>query len=705
MQIFRVVTLLAALWCTDSIALTIAPPVADRHPFQVTSPNGDRSDPYYWLRDDSRKLPEMLAYLNAENSYYTQQSTPYANLTESLYKEIVGRIPQDDSTVPYKKNHFRYYTRYAKGGEYPIHARQPATGGAEQILINANVEARGKGYYGLEGLEISSNEQLLAYLEDDSGRRQYTLKFRDLKTGMTLPDRITGLAPQVAWASDNRTVFYVENDPVTLLTTRVKSHVLGTDPASDAVVYTEADNSYYIALGKSSDDRFIMIELASTLTGEVLVIDAARPAQPVRTLAPRAAKIRYRADHIDNRWIVLTDWLAPNYRVMSVSDDAIGARDRWQELVPHDSNVFIQNFALFNHFLVLNERSEGLLRLHVRPWNAPQKSTYIRSDEPAYAATLSINAEQDTDVLRYQYSSLTTPVSIYAANMKTGQRTLLKEQPVPGGFRRANYVTERVWASARDGSRIPVSLVYRKGFVRDGNAPLYQYAYGSYGASSDPVFKSSIISLLDRGFVYAIAHIRGGQEMGRDWYEQGKLLNKKNTFTDFIDVTDFLVAQKYAAPGKVFAMGGSAGGLLIGAVANMGGDRYAGLIAHVPFVDVVTTMLDESIPLTTNEFDEWGNPKVKGYYDYMLSYSPYDNIEHKPYPAMLVTTGLFDSQVQYYEPAKWVARLRATKSGDQPLYFKTNMEAGHGGKSGRFTRQRETAEEYGFVLHQLGRTH
>ncbi|MET3117009.1 oligopeptidase B [Undibacterium sp. GrIS 1.8] len=687
---------------TPSTMQTTTPPVAAQRPYQVESPNGSRNDPYYWIRDDKRESPDMLAYLAAENAYFTSQSAAYQGLTEKLYQEIVGRIKQDDSTVPFKKGHYQYYTRFAKGGEYPLFARKPAAGGTEQIMIDGNLEAEKKSYFDIGQRAVSSNEQLLAYLEDDSGRRQYTLKFIDLKTGKKLPDQITGLAPQVAWAADNKTVFYIENDPVTLLTTRVKKHVLGTDVSKDVVVYTEEDHSYYMGIGSTGDDRYIAIELRSTETTETRIIDAKNPDAAPVVMAARSAGVKYNADHINGRWIISTDWQAPNYRLMSVADDQIGDRSKWQELVPHNKAVFIQNFALFKNYIAINERSEGLLRIRIMPWSASGKSTFIKSDEPAYAESFGINAEQNTDELRYSYSSLTTPASVYAVNMKTGVRKLLKEQPVLGGFKKSDYVTERVWAPAKDGTSIPVSLVYRKGFKKDGTAPLYQYAYGSYGASTDPVFRPGVISLLDRGFVYAIAHIRGGQEMGRDWYENGKLLKKKNTFTDFIDVTDYLVSQHYAAKDKVFAMGGSAGGLLMGAVANLAGEKYAGMIAHVPFVDVVTTMLDESIPLTTNEFDEWGNPKQKASYDYMLSYSPYDNIAHKNYPPLLVTTGLYDSQVQYYEPTKWVAKLRAAKTDQNPLLFKVNMEAGHGGKSGRFVRQHETAEEYGFVLHQLG---
>jgi len=681
---------------------TVAAPVAQQKPFIVESPNGNRTDPYYWLRDETRKQPAVIAHLTAENAHYESYAKSYAKLTDKLYTEIVGRIAKDDSTVPYKKGNYLYYTRFIKGGEYPIFARKPFPDGREQILLDGNLEAKGKSYFEVPLLTVSANEQILAYLEDDNGRRQYTLRFRDIKTGKNLPDVVKGLSDALAWANDNKTIYYVENDPVTLLSTRVKKHVLGSDAAKDAVVYQEADNTYFLSIGKTGDERFVTIISRSTETGEMRIIDANQAEPKVQVFAPRARNIKYSADHIAGRWVIRTDWDASNYRLMTVDDANVGERSRWKELVAHADTVFIEGMELFNDYLVVNERADGLLGLRVIPWATPDKSTVIKSDEPAYTAMLSTNAEQNTNRLRYTYTSLTTPMSVYEVNMQTGQRKLLKQQPVLGGFKRDRYVTERTWATARDGSRIPVSLVYRKDTPRDGTAPLYQYAYGSYGLPSDPYFSSSVLSLLDRGVVYAIAHIRGGQEMGRQWYENGKLLKKINTFTDFIDVTDHLVKAHYAAPNKVFAMGGSAGGLLMGAVANMAPEKYAALVAHVPFVDVVTTMLDESIPLTTNEFDEWGNPKQMAYYDYMLSYSPYDQVKAMAYPAILVTTGLHDSQVQYYEPAKWVAKLRATKTDRNPLLFKVNMEAGHGGKSGRFVRQRERAEEFGFILNRLG---
>jgi oligopeptidase B len=693
---------LANVALAQSAATSAKAPVAETHAFSVEAPAGSRVDPYYWLRDDTRSKPEMLEYLKSERAYYDAMAAPYAALTEKLANEIVGRLKQDDSTVPYKYKDYLYYTRYETGREYPIYARRPVGSDAEQLLVDANAEAEGKAYYQVGAREVSANQKILAFLDDTAGRRQYTLRFRDLTTGKDLDDRILGLSSSVAWANDDKTVFYVENDPVTLLSTRVKRHVLGTDPKSDPVVYEEGDKSFYMGVAKTGDDRYVVIGLESTVSSEIRAIDAADPSSEMRVLAPRERDVLYDADHLSDRWVLRTNWQASNYRLMTVADDETGDRARWKELLPYDSSVFIAGITLFRDYLAISERSGGLLRIRVVPWHAPEKAFYIRSDEPAYAEYFDVNAEQDKHLLRYSYTSLTTPPSVFEVDMRSGKRRLLKRQEVLGGYEAKDYVTERLWAPARDGTKIPVSLVYRKGFKRDGTAPLYQYAYGSYGSSSDPSFRLPAVSLLDRGFVYAIAHIRGGQEMGRAWYDNGKLLNKKNSFTDFVDVTDYLVKERYAAPDKVFAMGGSAGGLLMGAVANMAPEKYRAIVAHVPFVDVVTTMLDETIPLTTNEFDEWGNPKQKIAYDYMLSYSPYDNVKAQGYPAMLVTTGLWDSQVQYYEPAKWVAKLRATKTDDNPLLFKINMEAGHGGKSGRFQRLRETAEEYAFILNLLG---
>jgi oligopeptidase B len=691
----------AILLLTNTAMAESLPPVAPKKPHELASPHGTRQDPYYWLRDDTRKDKAVLDHLRAELAYYQAVSGGYQKLTERLTAEIIGRVKQDDSSVPYKLKDYHYYARFEPGKEYAIHARRRGGTGAEEVLVDGNREAVGRPFYSIGAVAVSSDQKLVAILEDVQGRRQFTLRFRDLDGGRSFTEQIHGLSAYAAWANDNRTVFYVENDPVTLLSTRVKKHVLGTDPATDSVVYEEKDTSFYLGVDKTRDESHIVIFLESTVSSEWLVLDANQPGGAFRLIAPRERDVHYHVEHLDGRWIIRTDWQAPNYRIMAVGDGEIGDRQNWREIVAHSSTVFIQEFTVFSEYLALGERCDGVRRLRILPWADPGAARVVASDEAAYAAWLDVNAEVSARWLRYKYSSLTTPTSVFEVDMASGERRLLKTEPVLGGFDKSQYVTERAWAPARDGARVQVSIVYRKGFKRDGTAPMLQYAYGAYGESSDPIFESSVISLLDRGFVYAIAHIRGGQEMGRAWYENGKLLNKMNTFTDFVDVTEYLVREKYAARDRVAALGGSAGGLLMGAVVNFAPDRYRAIVAMVPFVDAVTTMLDETIPLTSNEFDEWGNPKEKKFYDYILAYSPYDNVKAQAYPAMLVTTGLYDSQVQYYEPAKWVARLREMKTDNNPLLFKINMEAGHGGRSGRFERMRETAESYGFVVWAL----
>ena len=677
------------------------PPAAEKRAHEVVAPHGaTRSDEYYWLRDDERTDSAMLAHLAAENAYADAALAPLEMLRDLLYRELVARIKQDDSTVPYRYKSYRYYTRYETGQEYPIHARRRETMSApEEILLDVPALAAGYEFYQIAGFELSPNQELIAWLEDSVGRRQYTLKVKDLASGVTSAVAIPGLAGSLAWSADNLTVFYVENDPDTLLTKRVKAHRLGTDPAGDPVIYEEADDAFYISVRNSRSEEYICIDASSTVSTETRCRSAASPGELI-VLAPRERDFEYEAEHLDGRWVFRTNWQAKNFRLMSVADDAIGDRARWQELAAHDDAVFIDDFELFDDFVAVAERSGGLTR--IRLLREGGATGQVAVDEPAYTMELGTNAEADTPWLRYVYTSLTTPSSTYELNVETGERRLLKETPVLGGFDKSNYVTERVFAPARDGTPIPVSLVYRRGFVRDGTAALLQYGYGSYGISMDPSFSSNIVSLLDRGVVYAIAHIRGGQEMGRHWYESGKLLNKLNTFTDFIDATDYLVEQGYAAPDRVAATGGSAGGLLVGAVANMAPEKYRAIVPLVPFVDVVTTMLDPTIPLTTNEYDEWGNPGQLQFYTYMLGYSPYDRITAQDYPAIYVYTGLWDSQVQYWEPAKYVARLRELKTGDDLLVFRVEMEAGHGGQSGRFQRYREIAEQYAFLINQLG---
>jgi oligopeptidase B len=568
-------------------------------------------------------------------------------------------------------------------------------------MLDGNAMAEGHGFFAIGASAIAPDNNLLAYAEDTVGRRQYVLQFKDLASGRTLPDRIENVDPSIAWTADSKSVLYLEKDPETLLARRVKRHVLGTDPAQDALVYEQDDESFYTGVTTSKDEKYVLIAAQSTVSTEWRYARADDPALAFKVFLPRERDHEYQVEHLDGRWIIRTNWQAPNFRLMEAKVGEEGDRVHWHEIVPTRDDAFIHGFDVFRDFLAIEERSDAMRKIRIRPWGGG-KDFYIASDEPAYATGLGQNAEIDTNIVRYEYTSLTTPTTVYDYDIRTGERQLMKRTPVLGGYDPANYRTELVWAAARDGAKVPVSIVYRVGFRKDGSAPLLQYGYGSYGATYDPAFSVARVSLLDRGFVFALAHIRGGQEMGRRWYDQGRLLNKKNTFNDFIDVTRHLVKEGYADGKRVSAMGGSAGGLLMGAVANMAPGDYRAIVSQVPFVDVVTTMLDESIPLTTNEFDEWGNPKVKEFYDYMLSYSPYDNVARQDYPAMLVTTGLWDSQVQYYEPAKWVAKLRTRKTDAHPLLFRTSMEAGHGGKSGRFQRFREIAEEYAFILDQSG---
>ena len=678
------------------------PPTAAIRPYVVESPNGNRTDEYYWLRDDSRESKDVLGYLEAENAYKAAMTAHTKALEERVYQEILARIKQDDSSVPYRLRGHWYYTRFETGKEYPIFARKAATLDApEQLMLDANQLAEGHGFYNIGRTAIAPDNQWLAYVEDTVGRRQYTLRFKNLATGETLPDRVENVDPTIAWTGDSRSVVYVEKHPETLLAYRVRRHVLGTDPAQDALVYEQDDESFYTSVLKSKDERYVLIVAESTVSTEWRYADANDPKLEFKVFLPRERDHEYHIDHLAGRWIIRSNWQAPNFRLLEAKVGEEGDRANWKELVAHREDAFVHGFDVFKDFLAIEERSGALRKIRIRPWDGGE-DFFIAADEAAYTTALGQNAEIDTHIVRYEYTSLTTPSTIYDYDIQTGEQQLMKRTPVLGDFNPSQYRTELVWATARDGAKVPVSLVYRDGFKRDGTAPMLQYAYGSYGASMDPGFSISRLSLLDRGFVYALAHVRGGQEMGRRWYEQGKLLNKKNTFTDFIDVTRFLVKEGYADPKRVSAMGGSAGGLLMGAIANMAPADYRAIVAQVPFVDVVTTMLDESIPLTTNEFDEWGNPKKKEFYDYMLSYSPYDNVARQDYPAMLVTTALWDSQVQYYEPAKWVARLRARKTGDSVLLYRTTMEAGHGGKSGRFQRFHEVAEEYAFILDQSG---
>ena len=677
-----------------------AAPVAPMRAHVVSSPNGDREDPYYWLRDDTRSRTDVLDYLRAENAYYARRMAPLQAQADRLYAEIASRIAPDDAGVPVRERRCWYQTRYDGGAAYPRFVRRCGSeSAAEELLLDDSALAAGHAYYHVRSRVVSPNERLLAYAEDTSGRYQCTIRIKDLGSGETLPERIPGTSGAIVWADDDRTLFYVENDPVTLATRRVRRHVLGTDAAADVTVYEEPDERYAVDLARSGDDRFLVIQLDSRNTSEARFLPADSPQAAWRILAPRESGVEYDVDHVDGRWIVRTNWQAQPFRIVQVADADTGDKRGWQEIVAARDDTSIERVQVFRHHLALGERSDGRRRIRIVD-RRDGREYHVGSDAADETTTLGDNRVQDTDALRYEVTSLVTPTSTYRLDLRSGERTLIRQARVPG-YDASDYEAARLWIAARDGTRIPVSLAYRKGLRPDGTAPLLQIGYGAYGVSSDPRFDPAYASLLDRGFVLAVAHVRGGGEMGSAWHDAGKLLRKQNTFDDFVDVTRALVAAGYADRGKVFAAGRSAGGLLIGAIANQAPQEYRALAAGVPFVDVLTTMLDPSVPTTTNEYEEWGDPREKRYYDVLRSYSPYDNVGAHDYPALYVTTSLNDSQVQYYEPAKWVARLRARKTGSQPLLFKIDMHGGHNGSSGRFGRQRETAQMYAFFLDQL----
>jgi oligopeptidase B len=674
------------------------PPMAKKIPKELTIHGDTRIDEYFWL--NQRENPEVIAYLEAENAYKDETLKHTEPLQEALFMEIKGRIKQTDMSVPYRDNGYYYYTRYEEGDEYPYHCRKQGNlEGEEETLLNVNAMAEGHDYFSATGLSVSPDNALLAYGIDTVSRRKYTIHFKDLKSGELLSDAIPNTTGRAVWANDNRTVFYARKDEA-LRPFKIFRHKLGTDPAADPEIFHEADNTYNTRISKTKSDKYLVIASSSTDSSEYRIMDADTPEGAFRIFHPREADLLYSIDHFQDSFYIRTNLEASNFRLMKTQVTRTG-KASWVEVIPHREDVLFQDFELFSAYLVLSEMKAGITDIRVIRWDDASEH-YLDFGETAYMARPSSNREFDTEVLRYSYTSLTTPSSIYDYAMKTREKTLLKQQEVLGGFASENYQAERLFATARDGTKVPVSLVYRRGFSKDGRGPLLLYGYGSYGSSMYPSFRSDRLSLIDRGFVYAIAHIRGGQEMGRWWYEDGKLLNKKNTFTDFIDCAKFLIEEGYAAPDKVFAMGGSAGGLLMGAVLNMRPDLWRGVVAGVPWVDVITTMLDDTIPLTAGEWSEWGDPREKEYYDYMLSYSPYDQVKAQDYPALLITTGLHDSQVQYWEPAKWAARLRALKTDGNLLVLHTNMEAGHGGQSGRFRRYRETALEYAFFLDLLG---
>jgi oligopeptidase B len=698
---------------TAAVALAVTscgkkpqPPVAEKIPFVVESNGNERVDNYFWMRlSDEQKNAEtpdsqtvkVLAYLNAENDYADAVMKHTETFQQNLFEELKGRIKEDDETVPYLDNGYWYNTKYFPGKEYPVIYRRKDGTESPEVLLDVNLLAEGHEYTGVGGVAVSPDNNLLAYSVDHVSRRQYTVYVKNMITGELLPDSIINTTGQCVWADDNKTLFYVMKDPETLRAAIIMKHVLGTPASEDKVVFNEADETFAVQLGKTKSKKYITIVSHHTLTTEVRLIESANPDKGVSVFEPRKVDHLYNIDHLNGTFYIRTNADgAKNFKLMSCPENKTGMAS-WKEVIPHRTDVLLENFEIFDNYLVADERIKGLTNMRVMNLTDGSEH-YLDFGEETYTAGISVNPNGNTSLLRYSYSSLTTPTSVYEYDMAAKPKTLLKQDSVLGGFDKNNYESKRLWATATDGTQVPVSLVYRKGFTRDGSAPMLLYAYGSYGYSTDPSFRSTAISLLDRGFVFAIAHIRGGSEMGRQWYEDGKLLKKINTFTDFNDCARFLINEKYTSAEHLYAMGGSAGGLLMGAIANMEPALYNGIIAQVPFVDVVSTMLDETIPLTTFEWDEWGDPRKQEYYDYMLSYSPYDQVKAQAYPNMLVTTGYWDSQVQYWEPAKWVAKLREMKTDDNILIMDVNMTAGHGGASGRFERLKTTALEYVFML-------
>ncbi len=699
-------------------ACTVQPPIAQQTPFVVKSPHGDRMDEYYWLRDDdsTKKRPEIMEYLEAEKAYCDAMTEQLVPLRDTLVAEMRSRIKEDDATVPAFNRGAWYWSEFEKGAEYAkVYRQQGSAAGPDpkapvELLLDGPTLAKGEDYFAIGDYAVSDDGRYLAWTQDTSGRRIHTLYIKNLATGEVLPERITPTLESVAWAADNATIFYMRQDPVLLQSGPIYRHAIGTAAERDVLVYDEPDKTLFAGISTSASDEYILISLEGYDTNELRAVPRARPDAAARVVLPRVDGVRNYADHLKGRWVIRTNDRARNFRVVSVDDARVADRAAWRELVPHRTDAAIDAVQLFDNAIVLQERVAANSQIRVLPWDASGGADgnpagfVVPTKESAFAMNFGDNLDASLPSVRVVYTSLTTPRTTIDVDVASGAQTVRKVQPVPG-YDATQYESARLWAPSRDGKRIPISIVWRKDrYAKDGVHALVVDGYGAYGITSDAEFSSSDVSLLNRGFAVATLHVRGGADLGQDWYEDGRLLFKQNTFNDFVDATDFLVREGYGAKDKVFARGGSAGGLLMGAVANQAGDRYRGMLLAVPFVDALTTMLDETIPLTTNEWTQWGDPREKAAYDYIRSYSPYDNIEAKPYPSMLVTTGLWDSQVQYYEPAKYVARLRRMKTDANPLYFHINLEAGHGGQSGRFERLKETALVQAFFIDLAGMT-
>ena len=712
-QLFTALSLIFAASCKpeqEQMKLPdVQPPVAEKQAKELEKHGDVRTDNYYWMRltdeqrsakDPDEHAQKVFDYLNAENTYYDTITAHTKDLKESLFQEMKARIKEDDESVPYKDNGYFYITRYEVGGQYPIFSRKKGSLDAEEeIMFDVNKMAEGYDYYNLRGVNVSEDNKIAVFGVDTVSRRQYVLQFKNLETGEIYSDKIKNTTGSATWANDNKTIFYTKKDPVTLRSEKIYKHVLGTDPSKDEVVFHEKDETFDAFVYKTKSKKYIMIGSYSTLTQEYQALDASNPDGELKVIQPRTRGLEYSVSHFGDHFYILTNKDdATNFKLMKTPEDKT-TKENWVDVIPHRDDTLLEDISIFKDYLVLEERTNGLNKIRIKRWDG-SVDYYLPFDEETYSVGVYSNPDFDTDIIRYGYNSFTTPASIIDFNMKDESKEVKKEQEVLGGkFDKNNYTSERVWVEARDGKKVPVSIVRRKDTEPSKDTPLLLYAYGSYGATIPDGFSTTRLSLLDRGFIFALAHIRGSQYLGREWYEDGKMFNKKNTFTDFVDAAKGLIEKGYTSSGHLYAMGGSAGGLLIGAVVNMNPELFNGVIAAVPFVDVMTTMLDDSIPLTTSEYDEWGNPNNKDSYDYMLSYSPYDQVKKSGLPELcLVTTGLHDSQVQYYEPAKWVAKLREYKTDNNVLLLHTNMEAGHGGASGRFNALKERARDYAFLI-------
>lgn len=699
--IITIVSLIFATSCKNKEHskknMDIKPPTAEKIEKHLEIHGDVRIDNYYWLNE--RENEEVIDYLERENDYYEKKTAHTKDFQEDLFEEMKSRIKEDDESVPYKYNGYYYITRFEKGKDYPIYTRKKdSLDAAEEILFNVNEMAEGHTYYSLTGLSVSPDNKLVSFGVDTVSRRKYTLYIKNLETGIILDEIIPLTTGGSTWANDNKTLFYTQKDEQTLRSNKIYKHQLGTNSKNDELIFTEEDETFNTFVYKTKSKKYLIIGCFSTLTSEFRILNADTPDEEFKVFQPRERGLEYSISHFEDSFYILTNKdEATNFKLMKTSEENT-TQDYWEDLIPHRNDVLLEGIDIFKEYLVISERSNGLNKIRITRWDKTE-DYYLPFSSETYTADTSRNPEFDSKVLRYSYNSLTTPASVIDFNMETQEKTVLKEAEVLGGkFDKNNYDSQRIWATATDGTKIPITMVYKKGMKKDGDNPLLLYAYGSYGSTNDPYFSSVRLSLLDRGFIYAVAHVRGSEYMGRAWYEDGKLLNKKNTFTDYVDVSKYLIEEKYTSNKHLYAYGGSAGGLLTGAITNMAPELYNGVVSAVPFVDVVTTMLDDSIPLTTGEYDEWGNPNDKEYYFYMKSYSPYDNVTAKDYPNMLVTTGLHDSQVQYWEPAKWVAKLRELKTDTNDLLFHINMEAGHGGASGRFNALKKYARIYAFLL-------